>query len=171
MTMHQSAVVVRLLSDSGPECIVPAACMDDVCDDLGIRVTRADGYGRSDPENDGRWVGSLRRIVAGKLQTWGLRGEPVQDAQLIVSELLTNALRYGDRTADIGFRLIVTTTTITLAVNGGAVYRPRVVESDADSETGRGLLIVAAVAASWGIGDDGSTTWCTLLRPVAGVTR
>ncbi|MEC3995136.1 ATP-binding protein [Actinacidiphila sp. DG2A-62] len=170
MTMLQSAVVVRLLSDKGPECIVPDACMTDVCDDLGIRVTRADDHSGSTPETDGRWVGSLRRIVAAKLTTWGMSGEPVQDAQLIVSELVTNALRYGEA-AEIAFRLILTTKTITLAVNGGTSYRPRAVESDTDSENGRGLFIVAALASSWGIGDDGTTTWCTLRRPGTEVAR
>jgi anti-sigma regulatory factor (Ser/Thr protein kinase) len=145
--------------------------MTDVCDDLGIRVARAGAHGGNDPEQDGRWVGRLRRIVAAKLQTWGMKGEPVQDAQLVVSELLTNALRYGDQAADIGFRLILTTKTITLAVNGGLSYRPRAVQGELDSENGRGLFIVAAIAAAWGVGDDGTTTWCTLLRPGTGVAE
>jgi anti-sigma regulatory factor (Ser/Thr protein kinase) len=145
--------------------------MTDACDDLGIRVTRAGVHGGGAAEGDGRWVGSLRRIVAAKLQTWGMKGEPVHDAQIVVSELVTNALRYGDPDADVGFRLILTTTTITLAVNGGTSYRPRAVESGADSENGRGLFIVAALASSWGIGEDGTTTWCTLLRPGAEVTE
>lgn len=162
--MTMQSAVVRVLSDRGPECTVPDACMTDVCDDLGIRVTRAVVHGVRVPEEDGRWVGSLRRIMAAKLQTWGL-DESVHDAQLMVSELLSNALRYGDQAADIGFRLILTPKAITIAVNGGTSYRPRAVQSDADSEGGRGLFIVAAVASAWGVGDDGTTTWCTLSRP------
>jgi anti-sigma regulatory factor (Ser/Thr protein kinase) len=40
--------------------------------------------------------------------------------------------------------------------------------ADADSESGRGLFLVASIADEWGVSPDGTTTWCTLTLGGAG---
>ncbi|MBD0735755.1 hypothetical protein BGM09_21895 [Streptomyces sp. CBMA29] len=109
---------------------------------------------------DGQWVGRLRRISAAKLRAWGL--DPlIDDVQLLVSELVTNALRYGED-GEIAFRLVITLQGVLIAVNDGSGRRPRLSVVDDESETGRGLFLVAAIAEDWGVSPDGTTTWCTL---------
>jgi anti-sigma regulatory factor (Ser/Thr protein kinase) len=85
----------------------------------------------------------------------------MDDAQLLVSELVTNALRYGQG-GEVEFRLVITIRGMLLAVNNGSESRPRLRVVDESSETGRGLFLVAALADDWGVSPDGRTTWCTL---------
>ncbi|MFI0814299.1 ATP-binding protein [Streptomyces sp. NPDC021115] len=83
---------------------------------------------------------------------WGHPGV-ADDAALIVSELATNAVRYG-RIRGRLFRvhLTLTKTTLRIAVadpKGERLPQPR--QPSPDDRHGRGLLIVRAVAARWGV--------------------
>ena len=164
MAIHES-VGSRPLPNQASSCVVPDSCVTGVCDELVFHVRRAVVDGVRVPEKDGRWVGVLRRIVTAKLGKWSLEGDVAQDAQLMVSELMSNALLHGDQQTEIGFRFILTCKMITIAVNGGVPYQPRAVLADGDCEGGRGLFLVAKTASAWGIGDDGTTTWCSLALP------
>lgn len=143
----------------------PAALIPDVaepiCDEFAVRISSgavtSSGLQR---DSDGQWVGRLRSISAAKLRAWGL-APLVDDAKLLLSELLTNALRYGEG-GEIGFRLVITLQGLLIAVNDGSAVRPQLSEVSASSETGRGLLLVDALADDWGVSPDGTTTWCTL---------
>jgi anti-sigma regulatory factor (Ser/Thr protein kinase) len=144
----------------------PAAEVPDlgepVRDEFSVRVSRgaADALA-SDPA--AQWVGRLRRISAAKLRARGL-GALLDDAKLLVSELVTNALRYGQG-GEIEFRLVITRHGLLLAVDDGSEKRPRLSDVATDSETGRGLFLVDALADRWGVSADGTTTWCTLTLP------
>lgn len=89
------------------------------------------------------------------------------DALLLVSELVTNAVRHGAPTIQIA--LILAADRMRVEVSDGGAELP-VVPSDrpsADRPTGRGLLIVAATAQDWGVvarapGEDGKTVWAEL---------
>lgn len=137
-----------------------------ICDDFTVRISSgaADG-GALERDPDGQWVGRLRRISTSKLRSWGLVAL-MDDAKLLVSELVTNALRYGEG-GEIEFRLIITLQGLLLAVNDGSAHRPQLRMADDSSETGRGLFLVASLADNWGVSDDGTTTWCTLNLPGA----
>jgi hypothetical protein len=50
-------------------------------------------------------------------------------------------------------------------VDDGSEKRPRLSDVATDSETGRGLFLVDALADRWGVSADGTTTWCTLTLP------
>lgn len=162
--MHES-MASRLLASRGL-CTLPDAYVAGVRDELRVRVTRTVVNEVPTPEMDAHVVGFLRRLVAAKLRTRGFESELGDDAKLIVSELVTNALFHGDRTADVDFRFVVASKTVTIAVNGGAPYRPQAVEVAEDSESGRGLLLVALLAYDCGVSDGRTTTWCTLALPV-----
>ncbi|MFC7257643.1 ATP-binding protein [Streptomyces lutosisoli] len=75
------------------------------------------------------------------------------DAALVVSELMTNALLHGSlRDRLIRVRITLTGSTLRVEVSdprGERLPRPRAVE-DAD-QFGRGLLLVGALADSWGV--------------------
>lgn len=146
----------------------PMAAIPDlselICDEFAVRISGgAAANGALERDADGQWVGRLRRISTAKLHAWGLTAL-MDDAKLLVSELITNALRYGEG-GEIEFRLVITLQGLLIAVNDGSAHRPRLKVVGDSSETGRGLFLVAALADDWGVSPDGTTTWCTLNTP------
>ncbi len=130
-------------------------------DDLTLTIERAVVNGQQEfPGPAGIWVGRLRRICAARLKHWGLV-VLIDDAQLLLSELLTNALRYSAG-GDVVVRLARTVEGLLLEVNDGSVGRPTVRAAGPDDENGRGMLLVSIIADSWGVSEDETTTWCRL---------
>jgi anti-sigma regulatory factor (Ser/Thr protein kinase) len=92
-----------------------------------------------------------RRILDAALAKWGL-GHLADAADLITSELVTNAVMHGaepafltiytDREADDGLLFV--------EVQDAKDAMPLERDADDDAETGRGLQIVDALAAEWG---------------------
>jgi anti-sigma regulatory factor (Ser/Thr protein kinase) len=149
-----------------PQALVPDFA-EPVRDELSLRIARGPATsGALERDPDGQWVGRLRRLGAAKLRAWGL-AELIGDAQLLTSELVTNALRYGEG-GEIGFRFVITSRTLLIAVDDGSPCQPHLTAVGTDSENGRGLFLVVAIAADWGVSPDGTTTWCTLALPGAG---
>jgi len=89
-----------------------------------------------------------------------------EDALLVVSELVTNAVRHGR--PDIEITLNITPDRVRIEVRDGGDTLPVVPsgQPSIDRPTGRGLLIVAATANDWGIerspGATGKTVWAEL---------
>ncbi len=142
---------------------------DPICDEIAVRISSGAATSTAlERDASGQWVGRLRRISTAKLRLWGL-APLVDDAKLLVSELVTNALRYGEG-GEIEFRLVVAGKELLIAVNDGSARRPQLrMVGAASSETGRGLVLVAGLADDWGVSPDGTTTWCTL--SLAGACR
>ncbi|MFF6955186.1 ATP-binding protein [Streptomyces sp. NPDC008317] len=113
-----------------------------------------------------RSVSRARVRTAELVEKWG-HPEVAGDAGLLVSELATNAVRYG-RVAGRLFRVEVRLADDVLRVgvtDARGERRPQVPEAVSDDdESGRGLLIVAAVAARWAVVplDVGKTVWAEL---------
>ncbi|MGW2587476.1 ATP-binding protein [Streptomyces virginiae] len=88
----------------------------------------------------------------------------VDSLELVASELVTNALRYGCGPI-ITFRLGVESDFLRLAVGDGSSELPRVGTADPSSERGRGMRIVLqtvhSTGGNLGFSQDGTTTWCT----------
>jgi len=133
---------------------------DSVLDTMELSITRTPRPAhRPMLEQEGRWAGRLRRIGAAKLRHWR-QPTLVDDFQLLISELVTNALRYGE--GEITIRLVLATKALVIEVTDGSADFPRMRRPSLDDENGRGLLIVAAVATDWGYSPDGTSTWCTI---------
>lgn len=86
------------------------------------------------------------------LHEWGLRGL-AEDAALIVSELMTNAIDASAVLPDrppVTLRLLAGERSLLIEVwdQSPLDLEPR--EADADSECGRGLTVVAALSDRWG---------------------
>ena len=117
-----------------------------------------------------------RRHVVHVLRARGVEAITCEDAALIVSELVGNALRHGQ--AMRGGRLIVGWQFgdhgLRIEVTDGGGGRPVQRRTDALAAGGRGLEIVAALAQRWGYDADeaGTTVWVHVgLRPVTGVLQ
>lgn len=88
-----------------------------------------------------------------------LRGH---DAELIVSELVTNALRAGAE--QIRVDLSLTDGTLRICVSDDATGVPEVQRPAPDAASGRGLVLVGAVADDWGVErlPEGKQVWAEL---------
>ncbi|MFJ9352251.1 ATP-binding protein [Streptomyces sp. NPDC101237] len=90
-------------------------------------------------------VRSARRLTAGRLAEWGLDG--LEDStELIVSELVTNAVRHS--TGPIGLRLI-RHQVLTCEVFDSNDCLPRVHTARTTDENGRGLFLVEQLSRRW----------------------
>ncbi|MGA6171550.1 SpoIIE family protein phosphatase [Streptomyces sp. NPDC012600] len=101
---------------------------------------------------------TARLLVRDRLQGWGLDEDTVDSTELIVSELVTNAVRYG--TPPLRLRLLLD-TTLTCEVHDGSTASPHLRHARTVDEGGRGLFIVSRLAAHWGArhGPDGKVLW------------
>ncbi|MFI6639129.1 PAS domain S-box protein [Streptomyces sp. NPDC050504] len=106
-------------------------------------------------------VGDGRSFLTKTLTAWDC-AHLADDARLLVSEVLTNALQHAQ--GPLGLHLRRTTTELTVEISDRSPHLPQPRLAAPDDESGRGLLLVDALAHSWGVRptDDGKTTWFTL---------
>ncbi|MER5519035.1 SpoIIE family protein phosphatase [Streptomyces sp. NPDC002763] len=159
----------------------PSQPLEDVCDhvlntldthhgedDIALLMARVQGL---PAESVGDWtlpreprsVGRAREYARGQLLSWDL--EPLVDtAELLVSELVTNALRYGE--GEIRLRLLLDRTLVCEVWDSGLVQPRRRRARDTD-EGGRGLQLVGLLSAAWGSRRTprGKTVWFELPLP------
>lgn len=96
------------------------------------------------------------------------RGTVIEDAQLVVSELVTNGVRAGCRQLEV--RLLLRPAEIVIEVDEDAPGRPRPVAHRPTDDHGRGLALVAALSREWGVTENraGKTVWAVL--PAAAIS-
>ncbi|MBB4983264.1 MULTISPECIES: SpoIIE family protein phosphatase [Streptomyces] len=137
-------------------------------DDIALLMARIQGL---PSEAVGDWrlpreprsVGRARELARAQLAAWDL--EPLVDTvELLVSELVTNALRYGE--GEIRLRLLRDRTLVCEVWDSGLVQPRRRRARDTD-EGGRGLQLVGLLSASWGSRRTprGKTVWFELALP------
>ncbi|MFG2850831.1 SpoIIE family protein phosphatase [Streptomyces mirabilis] len=162
----------------------PSRPLEDVCDhvlntldthhgedDIALLMARvqglpADSVGDWTLPREPRSVGRAREYARTQLTAWDL--EPLVDtAELLVSELVTNALRYGE--GEIRLRLLLDRTLVCEVWDAGLVQPRRRRARDTD-EGGRGLQLVGLLSASWGSRRTprGKTVWFELPLPDGG---
>ncbi|WP_344021806.1 ATP-binding protein [Streptomyces luteireticuli] len=113
-------------------------------------------------------VAEARRRVLARLREWGVDETACDDAQLVVSELFTNAVRHTDSDkVSCQVRVSPALLRIEVADHGCASTEPRARCSGADEESGRGLLLVGALSQAWGVRPDdgggrGRVVWADL---------
>jgi anti-sigma regulatory factor (Ser/Thr protein kinase) len=111
-------------------------------------------------DTDAAWPRRIRRIVRAGLKYWG-RPDLIDTAELLTTELVTNALRHGTG-PEVGFRLFLRDGNIVIEVRDGSPELPVLRHASPTDEGGRGLFLVEAMADAWGVSSDGTTTWCSL---------
>lgn len=99
-------------------------------------------------------VAMARRFVNQTLTSWAA-GDLAYDMQLVVSELVTNAMRHGGGAVQL--RLLSHGRELACAVTDHSRTAPVAATADVFSEAGRGLRLVDALCAAWGwLADGGS---------------
>ncbi|MFJ9118951.1 SpoIIE family protein phosphatase [Streptomyces sp. NPDC102394] len=160
----------------------PRACLESLCDtvmdaatpaelrtdDAALLIARTRAL---DPQHVADWdvepdfaqVPHLRKVAVEQVEAWGLE-EAAFVTELVVSELVTNAIRYGE--PPIRLRLIRDSALI-CEVSDSSNTAPHLRRARALDEGGRGLLLVAQLTQGWGTRHTthGKTIWCAQSVP------
>jgi PAS domain S-box-containing protein len=152
------AELVRALAPEGSE------------DDIAILIARAsDRSGQRTAELDIPAAASAlsdgRRFAVTTLQEWHVPELTIENATLIVSELLTNAIVHGF--PPIRLRLRRTPEELAIEVDDAGSAMPRKLQTTPDDLHGRGLAIVADLGDRWAARPNGhgKTVWTTIPLP------
>ncbi|MFI0774910.1 SpoIIE family protein phosphatase [Streptomyces sp. NPDC021212] len=137
-------------------------------DDIALLMARvqglpSDAVGDWELPSDPQSVGKARELAREALESWGMDGL-ADTTELLVSELVTNALRYGE--GEIRLRLLLDRTLVCEVWDGNLVQPRRRRARDTD-EGGRGLQLVGLLSAGWGSRrtPHGKTVWFELALP------
>jgi GAF domain-containing protein len=129
----------------------------------------AEGAGVADPAdadlraiplgNDVDAASRARRFVLDALTEWNLP-DLADDAVLAASELVTNAVLHGGPPVEL--RLATVPGGVRVEARDGSRVSPVRPLPTADTMTGRGIALVEAVSARWGIDQlpEGKAVWC-----------
>ncbi|WP_406103218.1 SpoIIE family protein phosphatase [Streptomyces sp. NBC_01003] len=135
---------------------------DTRTDDIALLVARTRVLGKEhvaewDVPADAAAVAETRKLVDERLTAWGLE-EAAFTMELVVSELVTNAIRYG--TEPIRLRLIKERSLI-CEVSDSSNTAPHLRRAQVSDEGGRGLFLVAELTQRWGTRytSAGKTIW------------
>ncbi|MFI8521704.1 SpoIIE family protein phosphatase [Streptomyces sp. NPDC085481] len=131
-------------------------------DDIALLVASAnriapDRIAEWDVPGDPSAVAPVRNAAAARLAEWGLE-EVGFTAELVLSELITNAIRYGR--PPVRVRLVYDRVLI-CEVSDGSSTSPHLRHATDTDEGGRGLFLVAQFAHRWGTryARRGKTIW------------
>jgi anti-sigma regulatory factor (Ser/Thr protein kinase) len=91
---------------------------------------------------------SARRATARAAALWRLDREMTETALLLVSELVTNAIRHGAPPVRLSLRLDA--GRLRVEVTDGSPVLPRLGRPGTDQVGGRGLHLVQQLAVRWG---------------------
>ena len=151
---------------------VPAPAVDAVHPDAGDSLN-------GDPSDRSRtvrvpWttpaVPKIRRALVADLEGRQVTQDIVGEAEIVVSELVANAIRHARPLADGMIRVHwkVKAGVVEIEVSdGGGPSTPKPAPRSVWAPTGRGLRIVRSLAHEWGVTEErnGRTVWASLGGP------
>ncbi len=107
-------------------------------------------------------VGSARAWLTHHLTAFGVGSAATDDAVLVISELVTNALRHGD--GPVQARCTIDGRLLRLAVTDAGEALPILQSPDPTRVGGLGLQIVDQLSVDWGVSSapGGKTVWAML---------
>ncbi|MFD9207961.1 SpoIIE family protein phosphatase [Streptomyces sioyaensis] len=137
-------------------------------DDIALLMARVQGLPKDAVGDwslapEARSVARARELTRDQLTDWGLQGL-VDTTELLVSELVTNALRHGH--GEIRLRLLLDRTLV-CEVWDADLAQPRRRRARDTDEGGRGLQLVGLLSEGWGSRRTprGKTVWFELALP------
>jgi anti-sigma regulatory factor (Ser/Thr protein kinase) len=165
--LHQAlAAYAESLDESCDRILHALLPSGGAVDDVALLLARTQGLPSSqvatwDIPADPALVAPIRKQVLDQLDAWGL-SEAAFTAELVVSELVTNAIRYG--APPIRLRLIHDAAILICEVSDTSHTAPHLRRAKTFDEGGRGLLLVAQLTQRWGTRHtpDGKTIWAEL---------
>jgi anti-sigma regulatory factor (Ser/Thr protein kinase) len=107
---------------------------------------------------------AARHFVIDTLRAWGAEPRLVDNAALVVTELITNAMMHARSGSTV--RITARRDAICIAVEDAAAALPIQRSPTALASSGRGLAMVAALSQQWGVDrlEDGKVVWAELPR-------
>ncbi len=161
----------KIFSESAPDRSLEDLCkamLDGVYadfqrDDIAVLLAR---LSRIPAGNHATWtlgreltsVGQARSLIREPMERWGLE-DMIPVTELLVSELVTNALRYSPGAVTLR---IVREGALVCEVGDNSAALPRLRQAGRDDENGRGLQVVSQFASRWGARRtrNGKVVWC-----------
>jgi serine/threonine-protein kinase RsbW len=119
--------------------------------------------------HEGRGVSVARHAFAGDLESVGITPDVREDVMLVISELVSNAVKHAAPLPDGKVRVRCSINDDCLHVeitDGGSVTRPNPAVATVFALGGRGLDIVRMISREWGVTHDGTsvTVWADVPR-------
>ncbi|GAB3407867.1 ATP-binding protein [Flindersiella endophytica] len=94
---------------------------------------------------------TARHVLHQVLTSWG-RAQLLEDAGIVASELITNAVQHAANAGQLRLDVRVDEHgRLRIAVDDGSEELPTLQEPTIDTEAGRGLLIVTQLSNRWGV--------------------
>ncbi|MFZ3596463.1 ATP-binding protein [Streptomyces sp. BH104] len=115
-----------------------------------------------------RSVGRARLLFREQAASWGLPPETTETAELLLSELMTNAYRHAKVPPgrEIWARAILSADGLRVQVTDASTVLPALRTPSPGEESGRGLTLVTLLAEAWGAeareGGVGKVVWFEL---------
>lgn len=105
---------------------------------------------------------AARRFLGEALEQWGYSGARIEDARLLLSELVTNAVIHARSPLSVSIRSA--RPSLRLLVRDHSPAEPTLRAPVPGTPSGRGLHVVAALSRDWGVEatPDGKTVWAEL---------
>ncbi len=139
-------------------------------DDIAVLIAR---LRRLPEDNYAAWtfapkltaVREARSMITEPMKRWGLE-DLLATTELLVSELVTNAVRYSR--GDVTLRLVNEKALVCEVLDNSAAL-PRLRQTNGEDESGRGLQVVRQLSKRWGARrtPTGKVVWCE--QPLPGV--
>ncbi|WP_328475606.1 SpoIIE family protein phosphatase [Streptomyces sp. NBC_00377] len=137
--------------DETCEAILDTVAPAHPCDDIALLVARTHAL---DPQRIATWdlpadpalVSEVRASATRQLTDWGL-DEAAFAAELVLSELVTNAIRHGAEPIRVR---VLHDRTLICEVSDSSNTAPHLRRAAGTDEGGRGLFLVAQLTQSWG---------------------
>jgi anti-sigma regulatory factor (Ser/Thr protein kinase) len=111
--------------------------------------------------------GAARHFVKDVFRTWDLSGAVIDDAELVISELATNAVVHARSPFRVAVRRLESGAR--LSVFDESPVTPGLREGVRGGDSGHGLHLIAALAESWGVAPEnqGKEVWAQLRAELA----
>jgi anti-sigma regulatory factor (Ser/Thr protein kinase) len=107
-------------------------------------------------------VPAARRFVETRCGLWGVDRETTASAALVMSELVTNAVRHAHTPIEVSLKRA--RGELTISVADASRLQPEIPPTELDRVGGLGLVLVAELSKRWGTSalDNGKSVWAVI---------